>query len=187
MNDEFKMFWGVASGSSVKAMKQLEVKNIMINFSTYHNEPWFGIENLFVDSGGYSFLKNKKEYQTTKRQYISYIYSYSPDFFALRDYPCEPDLLSELNRSVKEHQDMTIKEHRELIDLYESWGKTINSKPVSVLQGYDINQYLDHYDRLKEEGLLTDILAIGSICARNNLDQIRRIVVKLRQEIPNRI
>lgn len=68
----------------------------MINFCTHNNKPWIDIENLFIDSGGYSFLKNKGKYDRSNREYMNYVYTYSPNYFCLRDYPCEEDLLKNI-------------------------------------------------------------------------------------------
>lgn len=187
VSEDFTFFFGCASGSSKAALKRAEEPNVMINFCTHNNKPWLGIENLFIDSGGYSFLKNKGEYNRTNREYINYVYTYSPNYFSLRDYPCEKDLLTDLNRNVKDHQKKTNEKHRELLELFESWGKNVESQPVSVIQGQTIDDYLRHYDQLKENGLLTDYCAIGSLCGRKKVEEIRQIVIKLKQEIPNRI
>ncbi len=183
----FTFYFGCASGSSRKALKKAEEPNVMINFCTHNNKPWIDIENLFIDSGGYSFLKNKGKYDRSNREYMNYVYTYSPNYFCLRDYPCEEDLLKKHNRTVGEHQNMTIEKHIELLNLYESWGKTIESKPVAVLQGQTVMDYLNHYDLLKEHGVLTDYLAIGSLCGRKKNNEIAEIIKNVRSVVPSRI
>lgn len=97
--DNFTFYYGAASGSARKALRRLDEKNVMINYATANNTRWDGIENLFVDSGGYSFMKGKGEYETSEAAYLDYVTKVSPEVFALRDYPCEPDILEKFDRS----------------------------------------------------------------------------------------
>lgn len=163
----------------------MEEPNVMINYATENNQPWEGIENLFIDSGGYSFIKGKGEYQTSDSQYLEFIKRVQPEIFALRDYPCESKVLEEHGRTVEKHQEMTTKRHRKLLDLWsDAWWQS--SQPVCVIQGWELDDYLRHLDQLRENGLLTDYVGIGSVCRRNQDEQIRDIVMRIRQELPPR-
>lgn len=183
MND-FTFFYGAASGSSKKALRQMEEPNVMINYATENNYPWNGISNLFIDSGGYSFMKGKGEYTTSNSEYLRFIKKHKPEIFALRDYPCEPDVLEEHNRTVEQHQRMTTKRHRQLLELWESawWTK---SQPVSVLQGWELEDYIQHLDQLRDNGVLTDYVGIGSVCRRNQDEDIKEIILRVREELPS--
>jgi len=187
VSEDFTFFFGVASGSSRKALRKMEEPNIMVNYATQNNGIWEGIDNLMIDSGGYSFMKGKGEYETSDEDYLSYIYEHQPEYFVLRDYPCEPDLLKKLGRSVEKHQKMTIEKHIKLLDIFESWGKNIQSQPVPVVQGYEVVDYLNHLDQLKEHGLIRDYLAIGSLCNRGSPNEIRRIILTIRREISSHV
>ena len=178
-----KFYYGAASGSSRKALRQMEEPNVMINYATQNNKPWEGIENLFVDSGGYSFIFGKGEYTTTNKEYLEYVEKHQPELFALRDYPCEPDVLEEHDRTVEEHQEMTIEKHKELRELMKEFD--IKSKPLSVIQGWEIEDYLDHIERMKEEDLITEHIGIGSICRRGQDEEIRRIILEVNKSLPD--
>lgn len=176
-----RFFYGAASYHSRKALKQLEENNVMINYATQNNKPWENIENLFIDSGGYSFMLGKGEYETTDRKYLEFIEKHQPEFFALRDYPCEPDVLEKNGRTVRDHLEATTKKHRNLLGLLPEFD--IDGQPVSVVQGWKLEDYLEHLEMLKQQDLLTDYVAIGSVCRRNQNQQIRKII----KEVSNRI
>jgi len=180
-----KFYYGCASGSSRKALRELNEPNVMINYATLLNKPWDGIKSLFIDSGGYSFIKGKGEYETSNEEYLKFIEKQNPDKFALRDYPCEPDLLRKHNRTINQHQEMTLKKHIELIEKLEEYN--ITSQPVSVLQGWDIQDYIRCIDRYKEEGLLIKYVGIGSVCRRGKSNVIKDIILKIAEEVPSKV
>lgn len=178
---DVKFFYGAASGSSRKVMKKMEEPNVMINYATEKNEPFDTIENLFIDSGGYSFMKGKGEYQTSNEAYLEYLERIDPHMFALRDYPCEPDVLEKHGRTVREHQEMTTERHKDLLNKLPEYD--INGQPVAVIQGWSIQDYIRHYQELKEKDLLTGYIGIGSVCRRGQQQQIRTILLTLREII----
>jgi len=181
---DFRFFYGAASGSSRKALRQLEESNIMINYATENNKPWKDIDNLFIDSGGYSFMLGKGEYETADRKYLEFIEKHQPDFFALRDYPCEPDVLEKNGRTVQDHLEATTKRHQNLLSLMPEFN--IEAQPVSVIQGWKLEDYLNHLEMMKDQDLLTDYVAIGSVCRRNQDDEIRRIISEIHDRITDR-
>ena len=181
---DFTFFYGAASGSSRKALRQLEEPNIMINYATHNNSVWEGIENLFIDSGGYSFMKGKGEYSTSDKEYLQYVENNKPDFFALRDYPCETEVLEEHDTTVRKHQEKTTERHRNLLELLEIFD--IDAQPVSVIQGWKLEDYLRHINQMKQKGVLTDYVAIGSVCRRNKDEEIREIVNAVSSRIGDR-
>lgn len=182
----FTFFYGAACGSSRKTLRQLEESNVMLNYATQNNTPWDGIERLFIDSGGYSFMKGMGEYGTSNAEYLEFVAEHQPELFALRDYPCELDVLDEHNRTVMDHQQKTLNRHRELLDLLDDEYAHIDSEPVSVLQGWALEDYLTHLDVMCDAGCLTEYVGIGSVCRPNAADEIRTIVTTVRDELPSR-
>jgi len=180
----FNFYYGAASGSSRKALRQLEEPNIMINYATEKNKPWSGIENLFIDSGGYSFMLGKGEYGTTDRKYLEFVEKHQSKLFALRDYPCEPDVLEENGRTVRDHLEATTRKHRNLLGLLPEFD--IQAQPVSVIQGWELEDYLEHLEMLKQHDLLTDYVAVGSVCRRNQDEKIQRIINEIHKRIGDR-
>lgn len=182
---DFTFFFGAASGSARKALRRLEEPNVMINYATELNQPWNDISNLFIDSGGYSFMLGKGEYETTDAAYLEYITEHNPEIFALRDYPCEPEVLKQHNRTVADHQQMTIDRHRNLLNLYDD--RNLNSKPYSVLQGWGVDDYIDHINQMIDAGTLTDAVGIGSVCGREKKDEIQEIITTVAETLPNSV
>lgn len=182
---DFTFYFGATNGQTKGALKRLEEPNVMINYASYSGSIWESVENLFIDSGGYSFIKGMGEYQTTHEAYLDWISQVSPDLFALRDYPCEPDVLAEHDRTVEEHQAMTTQDHRELMDLIED--SAIEAQPVSVVQGRSIQEYLEHLDELRDNGLLTDVLGVGSVCGRHATKEIKPIIKAIDNNTPDRV
>jgi hypothetical protein len=182
--NQFTFYFGAASGSSRKALRKLDEPNVMLNYATKNNTPWDGIDRLFIDSGGYSFMKGMGEFETTNKEYLQFINEHEPEVWALRDYPCEPDVLEEHGRTVEDHQQMTTNRHRELLDLYEDPNYSVPGQPVAVLQGWRVNDYLRHLDQMRDAGTLTEYVGIGSVCRRNREAEIREIVLRVSEALP---
>lgn len=184
MSESFTFYFGAASGSSRKALRKLDEPNVMLNYATKNNTPWEGIDRLFIDSGGYSFMKGMGEFETTNKEYLRFISEHKPELWALRDYPCEPDVLEEHDRTVENHQRMTTDRHRELLNLYEDPNYSVPGQPVAVLQGWRVDNYLRHLDQMKDAGTLTQYVGIGSVCRRNRESEIREIVLRVSEALP---
>lgn len=182
----FTFYFGAASGQSRAALRKLEESQVMLNYASSGSEPWEGIDRLFIDSGGYSFMKGKGEYETTADEYLDFIERVEPELYALRDYPCEPDVLDEHGRTIEDHQRMTTEAHVRLWDRLEDRElcPPAGPQPVSVVQGRSVDEYLSHLDSLRDHGVLADYVGIGSVCGRENIGEIRRIVLALRDALP---
>jgi len=172
------MFWGCASGSQRKALQRLAEPNVMISFATHNNQPWDGIDRLFIDCGGYSMLKAGKDHPD-KAEYQEYLETVQPEIYALPDYPCEPDLLEEKGRSVQDHQRLTTEAH---VDMLEA---DPPGQPLSVLQGWETAEYLTHLDDLRDHGAVTDYVGIGSVCRRHAESEIRDVILTVRDALPD--
>ncbi|WP_302083084.1 DUF7221 family queuine tRNA-ribosyltransferase-like protein [Salinibaculum rarum] len=185
-NSDFQFYWGAASGSAQKALRKLEEPSVMLNYATKNNYPWEGIDELFIDSGAYSFLMGKGEYATTDTDYLEYVETHNPRFFALRDYLCAPDVLEEHNATVETHQTKTTTRHCEMMDLIDDRGIATDAIPVSVVQGWQPHQYAEHVDDLRDHGLLTDRVGIGSVARKNQAETVRRVIHTVREALPSR-
>lgn len=161
----------------------MEEPNVMISFATANNTPFETIDNLFVDSGGYSELHHNGGYQMADQAYLEYVAEYAPERYVLRDYPCEPGLLWQLGRTVADHQRRTMQHHRELLTAHEKRG--ITAEPVAVLQGWTPGQYLSHLDDFRDAGVLTEYVAIGSLCRRHDTAAVARIIHRIREALPS--
>lgn len=190
LDREFTFYFGAASGSSRKALKKAEESHVMVSYATKMNGR-IGAEDVhFTDCGGApdSFkdgdLAEKGDYVTPDAEYVEYVQDVDADLWTLRDYPCEDEVLQQHDRTVAEHQGMTTERHRSLLNLAEDAG--VDGQPVSVLQGQTLDEYLSHYDQMRDAGVLTDYVGIGSVCRRHAEDEIQKIVTGIRDELPER-
>jgi hypothetical protein len=183
---DIQLYYGAASGQQRCALRRLDPGGVMISHATQNNEPWDGDHRLFVDCGGYHHMMNGAgEYGDSDEAYLRYLLKHRPHLYALRDYPCEPDLLSELGRTVADQQRRTTDHH---IALYEQVrGHSLADNAVSVLQGWTPQQYLSHLDDLRDHGLVTDRLAIGSVCRRGADQDIAEVIMRVREAVPDRV
>lgn len=182
--EEFRFYFGCASGSSRKALRKMEEPNVMISFATANNTPFKTIDDLFIDSGGYSAIQDTGEYDASDAAYLNYLADHAPERYVLRDYPCEPDLLWQLGRTVGEHQQRTTQHHRQLLAVHEQRG--LAAEPVAVLQGWTPEQYLSHLDDLRDAGVLTPTVAIGSVCRRHETTTVSTIIHRIRDALGSR-
>lgn len=174
---DFTFYFGAASGGSRKALRRLQEPNVMISYATQNNQPWDGIDNLFIDSGGYSLMLDEGEHPPVE-EYLGYVRDVEPAYYALQDYPCEPDILEEYGRTVEDHIDRTVDRHIECLDHGGS------GEPVPVLQGWELDDYMDCIDAFRDHGLLpAGRVGIGSVCRRHAEMDIRDIIVAVSEEI----
>lgn len=175
----------------------------MVSYATQNNRPWSG-PSWFIDSGGYSMMHGMGEYDTTPREYVEYVAAIETgrdgavqsnpgvdtdavdvERYALRDWPCEPDILRKYGRTVEEHQQRTVRDHIRTLEAADDVG--VNADPVAVLQGWDVRDYLRHIDMYRDHGLVTDRVGVGSVCRRNVTSQLRAIIQQIRDALPPRV
>jgi len=180
---EFTVYFGASSGSTRKVLRELKEPDVMINYATRDNTPFNTIKRLFTDSGGYSFMHKKGEYDTTDRHYLEYVERHDPHVWALRDYPCEAAVLDKHGRTVDDHQRMTLDRHRSLMDLKDDYD--ITGTPMAVLQGWTGPEYVSHMDAMRDAGVLTDLVGVGSVCRRDATDQILDVLHAVNDALPS--
>lgn len=175
-----RMYYGSAAYSSHKALRQMEEPHVMISAHTKAADWLWDIPELFVDSGGYSLMLDTGEHPPPP-EYLDQVVEMGGDLCALQDYPCEPDILAEYGRTVRDHQERTVERAAECLAVIQD--RALDVTPVTVVQGWEPDEYLRHIDRLSEEGCLTDHVAVGSVCRRGQTDQIREILTTVRDAI----
>ena len=177
-----RMYFGTASGSARKALQKMEEPHVMLSIQSESAVPWDGIGHLFLDSGGFSLMFAQRDHPPTP-EYLDEVDRYGADIFAVQDYPCEPEILERHGRTVAQHQAMTTERTAETIAAYEDGYLESDAEPVAVVQGWLLQQYLDHLRELRDQGCLTETVAIGSVCRRHQEDAIRDIVLAIRERI----
>lgn len=179
------IYFSCASGSQVKTCRELQYPHVLISFATRKNRPpQYGPE-LFIDSGGFFSSLKSGRYASADEEYLQYIQRWQPAAWALRDYPCEPHLLQQWDRTVQDNIRRTVEHHAKLLDLAQDCG--LQETAVPVLQGWHPRDYIDCLDLFRDAGLIKGYMAIGSICRRGQVGQIERIITALRQELPGHV
>ena len=148
-------YFSLASGSQVKTAREKQYPYILINYQTKVASSFKRLrhhKSIFVDCGGFSSSLIAGGYRTSDEEYLGFVEKVEADFFALRDYPCEPEILKKWSRSVKEHIEMTVENHIKLLDMCNG----IEGTAVPVIQGWIVEDYLYCIDRFKEQGLIRD-------------------------------
>lgn len=180
-----KMFYGNEGSGTDKRMGDGYVQCILISAASLWNGKRFKKfnpaqhEDLFLDSGGFSFFYKSGDYPFTLDQYVELARKLEASYVAIWDYPCEPDVVrTEGKRSNIERIDATIENAKECLKVKDlNW--------VMVVQGYKPSEYQYCCDRIKEEGLQTPLIAIGSLCVRKKIRQAREIISLVRRNFPD--
>lgn len=204
--DDITVYWGVASGSSHAAFRRHYEDeedyqdapvptHLMINWRTVNNQVWAG-PNWMIDSGGApdTIIANSG-HPDTVHDYLDYVErppikygddraDVTVDQFALRDWPCEPNVRNALGMEVEELQHRTLVDHINTLEAYEN--RDIDAEPVAVLQGWDVQDYLHAIDMFRDHGLLTDRIAIGTLCGRTDVQVIQNTAFRVARNLPSR-
>ena len=96
-----------------------------------------------------------------------------------QDWMCEGFILAKTGKSVREHQLLTTEGYSKLRELSRVY-------IMPVLQGYRVEEYLEHleaYGKLLEPGVW---VGVGSVCKRNtNPDAIEDVLVAIKRARPD--
>lgn len=179
--DAFTFYFGASCGSSRKTLRQLEEPNVMLSYATRTNTPWPAIENLMVDSGGYSLLTNGDlTYPDDVDAYLDYVEESGARYFVTRDLPAAPEIVSQLDRGVDTAIASTVDLTEETLEAYRA--RDMDAEPMAVLQGATPEEYVTCYHELVASGLLTGRVAIGSLKPHTTAEQVD-IITRVREQI----
>jgi hypothetical protein len=113
-----------------------------------------------MDSGGFTALSKNGSYAVSEREYIECIERHKPSMAFCQDWMCEDFILKKTRLTIKEHQERTIESYLSLSEMSEV------IRPV--IQGWDIQDYLDCIRMYKQEGVdMTQLFGLGTVCSRN--------------------
>lgn len=137
-----------------------------------------------LDSGGFSELQLHGRWTVDARTYAAEVRRWAaevgmPDFAAIQDWMCEPDMLRRTGLAIAEHQRRTIDSYLALRELAPEIPWT------PVLQGWGAPDYLDHFDAYGRAGVdlrSQPLVGVGSICRRQASGSARRIIGALQSE-----
>ena len=139
--------------------------------------PWKIEIPFMMDSGAFAVILKYGKYPFAPDEYASGIEKWHPDVAWTMDYPCEPSVQKRGDYNPRKAQEMTIDNQIKLLDL--------NANTQMVVQGWTVFDYLENLDRIKDHGLLTEHLGIGSVCRRGQNREIARIVRAIRNNVPS--
>ena len=186
-------FFIVLSGNSLDRKIDFSERNVLLPTGYFFSKSRRALtrnpyipecKKWFLDSGGFSLLTKWHDYPFSLDQYVWLIKRKKPDYAAVMDYPCEPELTisikadslcKNINLSVDERIDLTIKNTEAILNNYD----IKKTKILPVIQGWNTNDYRRCIDLLHKKELLSDYVAFGSMCRRMSLNQVRKYVVKL--------
>jgi len=208
-----RMYWGVASGSTRKAIRLShsdetvrdhgqavdlseypEAEHAFLSFETRNNIPFEG-PDWGIDCGGFSALDNsdRYEYDTPIEEYIDFLLKHidrgvSIKHWALRDWPYSEEYLSATGRDMRDHLRWTVRDHINCLQVADRKGLLSRTgvEPLPVLQGETYEDYIWHIDYLRDHGLLvSDTVCIGSLVSRP-IDEIQLIIGRVRDALPSK-
>jgi hypothetical protein len=148
-----------------------------------YGAPWAGDSGAFAalmlarDSDGHPWSMPYTSYASTWVDLVEKIShgcfrELGPDFIAIQDWPCEPNVLARTEKTVREHQKLTLDSYMMLTGENEwmPWLRT--------LQGWHLEEYQEHYQMYRDAGVDMDgqLVGIGSVCRRGSQKGIETIV-----------
>jgi len=178
ISKEMTFYYGL-DGSG--ADRSIDAENIFISAATLWSEgkqdfkEWTPPQhsNFMLDCGGFSFFNQfeSKEYPFGPEELADLARNLSPDYVATIDYPCEPTLLKEKGWGVQENIRRTVKNAERCMEI------NVDSTWLPVIQGFKLSEYKTCIDMMENRGLIRDFMAVGSVCVRGKISNIRRIVI----------
>ncbi len=132
----------------------------------------------FLDSSAFTILKQYGKYPFSYGNYLRAVSKFKPTYFANMDWCCEPDIIKSTGLNVLHHISHTIENGKQLIDFNKD-------NFVMVVQGWEIRDYLTCIDYIKDNGLFTSVLGIGTMCCRKNPTEVFNILKNIKANIPD--
>lgn len=137
-----------------------------------------------LDSGGFTELSMFGKWTTGPEQYIDEVRLFKDkignmDWASIQDWMCEPHILKNTGKSVKEHQKLTVSNYLHLLE------KAPDIQWTPVVQGWTLEDYLSHVKMYAASGVLLERLPVvgcGSVCRRQHSDEIYLILQALKDK-----
>lgn len=151
------------------------------------------------DSGGFFVLRKHRTWPITVREYVEDVYRHSRalgrmQWAASMDMMCEPDMLAFTGLTAETHARISTENYVQAVQLWprvlEEHGEDPDqpSPFVWVAQGYRLPEYVRAVDMLREHERAHDLaparrIGIGSVCRRENTEEIAEVVATVRAEV----
>ena len=139
------------------------------------------LNGWFCDSGAFTHINKHGRWTRTPAEHVELVRTFADrcpglEYAAPMDWMCEPFALARTGLTVIEHQRRTVANLLELRSLAPEipW--------VPVLQGYEVNDYLacaNMYDQAGIDLRGEPLVGVGSVCRRQNSDEIELVFYNL--------
>lgn len=117
-------------------------------------------DDWLLDSGGFSEIQINGKYTISEEEYIDSIMRHRPKLAFCQDWMCEDVMLEITGKTVEEHQELTLASYMSL--------RKHTPRIAPVLQGYELDDYLEHARMYAEEGVdMAQVFGLGSVCRRS--------------------
>jgi hypothetical protein len=155
------------------------VPRAMISYNAIRHlrKPWSVRIPWMMDSSAFTQILRYGNYRWPPSEYAEAISAWGPPVAWTMDYPCEPSVRAKGGYTPFLAQQFTDDNTKVLRD-------ELHADVQSVVQGWEVSDYLENLDQLRADGLLTPRLGIGSICRRGNSREICRIITALHKAVP---
>ncbi|MEM3862325.1 MAG: hypothetical protein QW203_07605 [Thermoplasmatales archaeon] len=154
------------------------VPRVMLSYNYIRvlKHPWVIEKPWMLDSGAFSVISKYGKYPWDIKEYAKAIEKWHPTVAWTMDYPCEPSVREKGGYTCRESQILT---NENTVKLIEAGVQVSN-----VVQGWTVEDYLSNLDMIKEAGLLTERLGIGTLCRRNMTNEIVKIIRAIHNSVP---
>lgn len=157
---------------------------VSVNRLRSRKSPFYPMRYWIMDSGAFTEISQHGDFRFDTDEYAGQIERWKScgtlQAAVSQDYMCEPFILNKVNRSVKEHQDMTIARY------YSLKQRVTSVYLLPVLQGFYPTEYVEH---IRSYSSLLPHLAwvgVGSVCKRNSTPgAVHEVLLAIKQERPD--
>jgi hypothetical protein len=130
-----------------------------------------------LDSGGFSEIKAHGAWTISPDEYVASTRRYrdqlgSLDWAAPQDWMCEPVMLQRTGLTVEDHQHRTVESYLRLRELAP------DLPYAPILQGWSVHDYIrciQIYDRAGVDLEAAPVVGVGSVCRRQDTEEIGQI------------
>lgn len=142
----------------------------------------FQPKRWIMDSGAFTEISTHGEYRQEPEVYAAEIDRWAAvgelELAVSQDYMCEPFILERTGLDVQTHQ-------RKTIERYDRIRNASSATIMPVLQGYAIEEYLNHADAYGDRLRPGMRVGVGSVCKRNtSVQQVEEILCAIRDARP---
>lgn len=155
-------------------------------YRTYNIPKWpLPQKEWILDSGGYTIGMMGKDYNDmpqyekywTCESYANFINIWQPNIAFTMDYAVKEQTSKE---EIRQKQDKTNDNTAKLLDL-------VNKRTIlaNVLQGWDVQDYVIHIDKMRDTGTLTDYIGLGLPPKKlTKTKMVEDVVIEVRKCLP---